>query len=325
MKQFLRDCFTFNRRERSGILVLLCILALLFFALAYMHSGEFVRSEDKGFEENILDTGGHQQFTGKAITRAGSDKATFDREEKTAAEDKTKRVPQCFYFNPNELDQSGWEKLGLSEKLTKTILNYVSKGGKFRKKEDLKKIYGLRDEDFRRLENYIRIPEDSVRKTAYTAYTGNPNKVVKDQMPVRVSNKIQPGHHLELNSADSTELLMLPCVGPAFAKRILAYRSRIGGFVSTEQLKEIFGFDEERFSCLSDRVEVDLSKIHKLNINTATADELKKHPYIRWNVAKLIESYRKQHGPYHHLEELKNLALMDEALYTRMSPYLTLQ
>jgi competence protein ComEA len=310
MKQFMRDYFSFNRRERRGISVLLGILALLFFALAYMHSGEFIQGKNGTLEEVKFE-------------QAEEIHVHFKKEKpewnKTPTEEKKKRKPEYFYFDPNAISQEGLEKLGLSEKQSKTIVNYVSKGGKFRKKEDLKKIYSIRDEDYERLEHYVRIPEDSIKKVP------KQSGETKEQNKITVSNKIKSGEYIELNGADTSTLIKLPCIGPSFARRIVAFRTRIGGFVSIDQLKEIFGFDDERFNCMSDRIEVDLSKIHKLNINTSTSDELKKHPYIRWNVAKLIESYRNQHGPYHSLDELKKLALIDEALFIRISPYLSIE
>lgn len=310
MKQFIRDYFSFNRRERSGILVLLGILAILLFTLSWLHSDEFMRANNSELEESRLAPA--EQIS----SRFKNEKPAWKKE---FVEEKRNSKPEYFFFDPNTLTQQGWEKLGLSEKQSKTISNYVSKGGRFRKKEDLKKIYSLHAEDYDRLEHYIRIPEDSTKKV------GKKNFETKEQANPPVSSKLKPGQHLELNGADSLALLTLPCIGPSFAKRIISFRNRIGGFVSVDQLKEIFGFDDERFSCMSDRVEVDLSKIHKLNINSTTADELKKHPYIRWNIAKLIENYRKQHGPYHNLEELRKLELIDEALFNRITPYLSIE
>jgi len=306
----MRDYFSFNRRERRGISVLLGILALLLIALGYMHSGDFVQGRESVLEEAQLD----QKEEIRDPIKKEQPHGTSENPE-----EKKKRLPEYFCFNPNTTSQENWERLGLSERQAKTIINYVSKGGKFRKKEDLKKIYSIHDQDYDRLEHYILIPEDSSKKAP------KPFVDEKGQSKPLVSYKIKPGEHLELNGADSAALIRLPCIGPAFARRIIAYRTRIGGFVSTEQLKEIFGFDEERFNCLSDRVEVDPDKIHKLNINVASADELKKHPYIRWNVARLIESYRKQHGPYRKLEELRKLDLIDEVLFGRILPYLSLE
>jgi competence protein ComEA len=309
MKQFLRDCFSFNRRERNGVVVLLAIITALLGFLAYQHVS--VPSEslnDILKEEAVVDS---------EIPPPRASKLTLP-EYFSKKEGSVEHKPDYFMFNPNTLSFADWRKLGLSEKQAGIIRNYVGKGGKFRKPEDLRKIYGLHPDQEAALEPWVRIPADSTRKKIEKVAEAIP----ATSLP---SRKLRAGEQLELNSADSEALLRLPCIGPSFAKRILAYRARLGGYVSPSQLMEVFGMDEERFNCMGAQVMVDANAVRKIPVNTATVDELRKHPYIPWKLANLIVNYRKLHGPFQTAEDLGKLELMNEVLLQKLAPYISVK
>ena len=129
---------------------------------------------------------------------------------------------------------------------------------------------------------------------------------------------------IELNTADSTDLVSVDGIGPVFAKRILAYRERLGGFHSTGQLREVFGIDEERFEKISAFVKTDSTYIRKINVNTAGVSDLKKHPYISPNVAQGLVNYRKQHGTFRNVTDIRSCVLVSADLYRKIAPYLTI-
>jgi competence protein ComEA len=158
-----------------------------------------------------------------------------------------------FKFNPNTSTAADWQKLGLTAKQAAIIKNYTAKGGRFRKAEDLKKIYGLTKVDYARLAPFIIIAEEKAAD----------NVVV------------------ELNSADSAKLTSVEGIGPGFAKRIIYYRERLGGFVSKEQLKEVYGLDELKYKEVAGQLKVDAGRIRKININTITFDKLRLMPYLK--------------------------------------------
>ena len=130
---------------------------------------------------------------------------------------------------------------------------------------------------------------------------------------------------VELNSADTLEFDKLKGIGFSYAKRIIKYRELLGGFVRKEQLMEVYGFDQERHNALSSVVFVDDSKVKKININADVFEGLKRHPYIKYNLANLILNYRKQHGNYKSVEDIKQLNLMNDELLSKISPYLTVE
>jgi len=314
-RPFFRDYFGYNRKERNGVVVLLSILLILLVYLTYRKLSEAEKNSENQLKEQPLQD---SKFLDKDNTERENFKAKHEEERKYIFEKQNERsAPVYFYFNPNTLSAEGWKKLGLSEKQTHIILNYVSKGGKFKEKEDLRKIYGLPPEQEEKLEPYARVPVDSARfRNVFS------DKEVKKDKP-SFSSKLKAGEKLELNHADSIALLKLPCIGPAFAHRILVYREKLGGYYSTSQLMEVFGMDDERFNCLGDHILIDVQSIRKIHVNQATVEELRMHPYIKWKLANLMVNYRKQHGYYRSAEDLKRLELMDEDLLEKLRAYVS--
>jgi competence protein ComEA len=199
-----------------------------------------------------------------------------------------------FKFNPNNLPAAQWKMLGLSDKQISILKNYEAKAGRFYKPTDLKKIYGITDADYKAMEPYIDIPEREAKHLL-----------------------------VELNTADSAKLTALDGIGPAFAKRIIYYRERLGGFINKEQLKEVYGLDELKYAEIKDQLKVDASKIRKIDINNITFDKLRLMPYLDYKQVNAIIEYRQQHGNYASGADLKNIAIIDEGILRKIEPYLS--
>ena len=170
--------------------------------------------------------------------------------------EKPRRSVESFAFDPNIVSLEDLQRLGLSERQAQSIDNYRSKGGRFRSKEDFRKMYVVSDTLYARLEPFIEIPR------------------------------------LELNAADSAALTSLRGIGPYYARKILAYRERLGGFVDVAQLREIEGIDDERFEGLSPQVEADPSRVRRLDLWHAPDSILALHPYLGPRGARSIVRYR---------------------------------
>jgi DNA uptake protein ComE-like DNA-binding protein len=216
---------------------------------------------------------------------------------------------QLFSFNPNNLSVSLWQKLGLSERQIKVIKNYESKGGRFYRKEDLKKIYSIREEQYAVLEPYINIPPKAYSDFKKASYERKP-----------YSNKVV--NIVELNSADSALLESLNGVGPAFASRIIKYRNRLGGFYDKAQLREVYGIDSALYGKLQNHVAVNPSAIKYILINNVTFAEFKQNPYLSYKQINAILKYRNQHGAYKSLADLKPIVVLDEKVLNKIAPYI---
>lgn len=216
-----------------------------------------------------------------------------------------------FAFDPNQLDAAGWKRLGLREKTIGIILNYRSKGGFFKTAADLRKIYGLHPDEFARLEPFIRIEATGTPTPISFAATVPVNKTTKP----RYSS-------IAINSADTTALIALPGIGSKLAARIINFRDKLGGFYAVDQVGETFGLPDSTFQKIKSFLVADNKSIRKININTATVDELKAHPYIRWAIAKAIVAYREQHGRFERIEDVKKVMAITNEVFEKLYPYL---
>ena len=134
--------------------------------------------------------------------------------------------------------------------------------------------------------------------------------------------KAAPGTVIELNTADSATMTTLHGIGPSFARRIISYRNRLGGFYKKEQLKEVFGLDSLTYSGLQAQVRVDAGHIKKIPVNKVTFDELSHFPYLSYKQVNAIIQFREQHGDYESINDLKNIAIMNDEILRKIEPYL---
>jgi competence protein ComEA len=343
MRKWLNNYFDFTKSEFNGMLVLIVLIALVTIA-PYAYA--LVVKEDYSQEDYLIV---------KKLILKKEEEGTFPKDAslpyKESSKSKGSKKTVLFYFDPNLIGIGDWMRLGLSEKQAAAILKYVDKGGQFRQVEDLKKMYTISTEKYLQIYPFVRITKSiavaskqqsetailaskqisesailpSTRKILntsaissaqiakpYAASSSNATKYVK-RPPVMV----------EVNAADSASLDEIRGIGPAFALRILNYRERIGGFQNKEQLMEVFGLDSLKFLEIKDQIRVDASSVKKININTATVETFRNHPYIRFKQINAIIQYRKQHGNYSNIADLAKVVVIPSETITRLAPYLT--
>ena len=223
-------------------------------------------------------------------------------------------------FDPNTADSATLVRLGLPPRLARRICRYRAAGGRFRHARDLARIYGMDTAALRRLRPYIRMAaapgaNPPFRKPrplekSHYAYTPYP------------SRKLPRGRQLDLNAADSAELLRVPGVGPYFARRIVRYRQRLGGFVSPEQLREIPNLPDSVQTWF--RVTAEKAQ-RPLRLNTATFRELLRHPYLNYEQVKAIVNYRERQGALQTLQELSLSEAFSAADLERLTPYVSFE
>jgi competence ComEA-like helix-hairpin-helix protein len=308
MKSKFQDYFNFSKKELNGILVL-CVLIGFVLILPNI-AAHFRKTESYDFKDF---DGEMKQFLASA--RRVDTKSKFiarrNFEEKEVE-------PAYFYFDPNGLSENSWHKLGLSARQVKVIKNYESKGGRFYQKKDLEKMYSLSSEEYKLLEPYIRIRNQRTANAKGSSYKYN-------KLGNTISSRSPSRELVEINDADSTSLETIRGIGPAFASRIVKYRNRLGGFYRKEQLMEVYGLDSALFERIESQVLVNTSSIRTININTATFEEIKRHPYLSYKQMNAILQYRKQHVNFESIDDLKKIAIMNEEILRKIEPYLTYQ
>ena len=230
-----------------------------------------------------------------------------------------------FAFDPNTAPEADFIRLGLSAKTAASIINYRTKGGKFKTKEDFKKIYTLTPEDFARLEPLIAIvaaPSNFPKPVAQNAATGAPSAAVAPNTNAAFTPKRKNATiKIDINTAQVEDWEQLRGVGIGYANRINTYREKLGGFIKTEQIKEIYNFPDSIYQRIVPQLTVSPT-VRKLKINTQTAAELKNHPYLGWKLANIIVSYREQNDNYKQPADLKKIAIMTDDIYMKILPYI---
>jgi competence protein ComEA len=215
-----------------------------------------------------------------------------------------------FPFDPNTLDVKGWQALGLPDRTIRIILNYRNKGGRFRKKDDLAKIYGITAEQFGSLEPFIQIQEKAPR--SFEPY------------PVKTGRYLPTVTIVDINQADTTAFIALPGIGSKLAGRIVAFREKLGGFYSIAQVGEVYGLADSVFQKIKPYLAGGSTPVRKININTISFEQLKAHPYFRNQLATAIIAYRNEHGPFSTINDLKKVMAITEEIFKRIEPYISL-
>ena len=217
-----------------------------------------------------------------------------------------------FAFNPNNATKQTLLALGLSEKVSQTIINFRSKGGQFWKKQDFKKIYGLTEKDYLTLAPYIEI---SPSKSSIAEKKHIPSDVPQ-------SFSATTAIKIDINNSNIEDWKKLKGIGDITAKRIINFRDKLGGFISVEQIKMAYNVADSVIEKVATQLVV--SPIpNKILINTISADALKVHPYIKTKQAHAIVNYRSNHGYYQRIEDLYKVKSLNQAFIERLQPYLS--
>jgi competence protein ComEA len=277
--------FGFNKQQRIGLYVLLCIMLLLF--IIRVNINYFIKPSDITIS-NLPE-----------IETELTENYNSNQKNKSSTAYKNQIL---FAFNPNTVTYEQLLKLGFKEKTAKTFIKYRASGFVFKKKEDLKKIYGITDFLYNKLEEYILIEEKLI----------NNNNTITSKKTLNVQT-------IDLNTADSVKLIELKGIGPSFAKRIIKYRTLLGGFINKKQLLEVYGFTQEMYNLIERNVEIKTSEIIKININKDDFKVINQHPYITYEHTKEIMNLRRKTAITS--ENIKTI-LNDEDVFLKLLPYL---
>ncbi|MEI7596684.1 MAG: helix-hairpin-helix domain-containing protein [Bacteroidota bacterium] len=291
----MKSFFNYNNSQKNGTILLLVLLIIVLLFRVFIVPFLF-KSKPIELPKELNCKVNSNKYTKQNKVEAPANYEALISDIKTS---KT----ELFFFNPNNLAEGKWVELGLSKKQIKIIFNFESKGGSFRKKEDLSKIYGISKEEFSRLEPYILIPSAPQAFAENKTYTPKSTAII------------------ELNSADSVTLTATKGIGGYTARKIIKYRNKLGGFYKKEQLFEIWGLDSNLTMQFLPYISVNSSTIKKKNINTAIYDSLAKHPYIDKYTASKIVKIRKVSGSFSSLKKLVDLGIISESDLVRIGYY----
>jgi DNA uptake protein ComE-like DNA-binding protein len=308
MKKIIANYFTFSKKERNA-LILILLIGAAFLALPYFFGVKKLPKTDTTSLRKQIDSLKSLSKQNKQRNYTSNDDDGFENTNSFKNTPPTNAT--LFVFDPNTLDEAGWIKLGIRERTAKTIMNYRSKGGKFRTAEDLRKIWGLRKEDADRLIPYVSIESNA-----------SANSFGKEDMSRAKANA---NLLLDANTATPEQLRNIPGIGSSLPYKIVKYREKLGGFLNMVQLKETYGMTDSIFTSLLPHLHVLPTTIKTLNINTASDYELSGHPYIDKTLAKAITIYRQQHGLYKSVDDIRKIVFVTEDVLKKVKPYLSVE
>ena len=301
-----KDFFYYTKSERRAVYVLLVLIALLVVAIVVVpgpveHSDTEMLSADSVKRENIA--------------------TQTDGWKKDSYAVKGKDIPVSLMdFDPNLADSIELVRLGLPPYVVRNVIKYRQKGGRFRTPESFSRIYGLTEEKFEELKPYIRIsdsfvPKPKMRKSESPKTSWKSEK--KDTFQRQF--KYPEGTLVAVNGSDTTELKKIPGIGSGISKMIVAYRERLGGFYSLEQLAEVKFVTPELLEWFT----LDEVEVRKLSINKASLEELRAHPYINYYQAKVMVEHRRKKGKITSLSQLSLYEEFTEKDLQRIFPYIS--
>lgn len=300
LPRWFKEYLSFHKKERRGLIFLVILLLGLVALNTYQRY--FWRSSWQPLQveygEQIV------QFV------ESKKKDTVSYKEKPWIP----KAIEYFNFDPNTLDSAGWVKLGFSPKQSAAIISYRNAGAQFRKSDDLKKLFVVDEQKYLELEPFITIK---------TVFTDN-KKTESFTKPKWEKKKFEPVT-VELNSADTSSLKKLRGIGPSFAMRIVKYRELLGGYVTKQQLLEVYGMDTSRYNPIADNLEIDTLVRTRININSADFKTLVRHPYLHKNQVRAIINYRKQYGDFRSISELRNIHLISPEDLEKLNSYLSVE
>lgn len=307
-----KDFLYFNKSQRIGVIVLITLiifLASLNWVLVNFKVEEPTTNQDfinkaLAFEKTLVERDSIRKNTWKNNYNNHERNTVFSSKYAT-------NTYSLFEFDPNTADSTALIKLGLKPYVASNIIKFRSKGGYFTTDENFAKVYGLTTQKYEELKPYIKIKE---RLT-----------ISRDSTQKKFITTKKTSTIIELNTADTTKLMQVYGIGRGYAKAIIRFRNQTGGFVSIEQLKEIYGMTEQNYQKIIPYCQVNTSLVKKIAINTASVERLNAHPYLNFYQSKSIYEYRRQKGKIKNIQELNNLRDMNQTTIQKIEPYLSFE
>ncbi len=288
--------FYLQKSDRRTIILLLCVIVA---AVVVMKTVDDGSTEEAAPTLQVTDKQDHRQ------RQQPRSHAYYQTEERKA---------ELFPFDPNTADSTQLLRLGLQPWQVRNIYKYRAAGGVYRQPRDFARLYGLTLKQYRRLEPYIRIKEEDMPAERYF-YKYEP---IEERDTMKYPIKLQAEERIVLNRADTAQLRKVPGIGPYFARKIVEYRERLGGYYRVQQLLEIEDFPETAVDFF---IIPDDTQLRKLNINRLSLNELKRHPYLNFYQARAIVDYRRLHGTIQSLDQLSLLRDFPREAIERLTPY----
>ena len=269
----LKSYFQFTKSQRSGIifLVLLCVM----FQSAYFLID---------FKSSTNDSKEKQEWL------------AFQTEIDSLKQIKRDYIPKIYPFNPNFITDFKGQKLGMSVAEIDRLLAFRKTNKYVNTPEDFQKVTKISNSLLNTMVPYFKFPDWVTNKKEFKSkYKSFENK--KEKIVI-----------LDINQATKEDLIKVYGIGPALSDRIFKLKDLLGGFVSMEQMNDVWGLSPEVIENLNKNFKVSvLPKVNKVDINNASIKELMLFPYFKYALAKAIVTYRSMNGDFKNNTDLTKI------------------
>jgi competence ComEA-like helix-hairpin-helix protein len=298
----------FSHREKLAYFLLVLLIVA---GLAYRFY-DFYRLIRLVEEETVVEI-----LNGLPVSESRDIRPETASGDRTPVWKKKEEKTWLFPFDPNTITEEQLDHLAMDKFVKRNLLKYRSSGGRFYKKEHIKRLYGMSEQQYTILEPYIDLPEpvyseratgqktDSLYRTGIKGFRETAEKI---SVPV--------------NRGSESDFERIRGIGPVLSDRIVQYREKLGGFTSVDQLSEVYGVGDSLYREIRDELRFDSVELRKIGLNRVTFKELLKHPYVDYEMTKSLINYREQHGNYNGPDDFKSIYRLDQSSLERLLPYL---
>lgn len=300
LRVYLINYFGFSKIETNASIVLVLIVILISIT-PRLYTQHFLQTTDTVEADSLALNAWIRQIENSKQTHKVVAKAITTGD----------KAVELFSFDPNVVDKKDLLRLGFQSHISDRIVKFRKAGGHFNLPKDLKKIYGIDTLHLAEMYKYMKFQKKTTRKDPLT-------KKVKEI-------KLEEVIRFDINKADTNDLQKIKGIGPYYARKVVDYRNRLGGFYKLQQLNEIYNLRQEAVDKLKDHLYLEAKPKQLLNINTDSVKLLAYHPYLSWGHAKAIVNFRKQHGKFDAIESILEIKIISDTLYQKISPYLSVE
>lgn len=311
MESNWRNFFEFSKRERIGVALFLVLAAALLILPKFWYERYPPLAEEREWRNLMLQIPGDSDMNGIPESYPGA--ISSDANGK-------KMGIHLRPFDPHLQTEQSWVAMGIPTRTARTIVRYVQKGGRFRQAEDIRKIWGIREEDVQRLLPFVRLPQQRSGR-----------QELKDRMEISRNDLYQREVRkqpmvIDINAADSASWAALPGIGAVLSKRIVRYREMRGGFQSLQDLRKVYGLSDSVYQLLLPFLRVspphalstEIASVDTAFLNRASVRQLMIRLSISYEVARAIVSFRQQYGTFRQVEDLRKIAFIHDSLYRQI-------